>query len=665
MSVLEKLDERLSDDGRIKTPKVDSFKDFLLNHAKVKVSGGRYIDYHLDGREALEEIIDTFDLVLGSHTGVPLTDSVLDVCGGAQIGKTILALNFGAYLTSCQFLNWGYYLPDDDLVEGIVDSKLRPDVVDQVEWLPSLMAIGKSEDKKGRKVDRKGAFMVSDGERKAFAMIRGMGKIPTTFSMDVAMEDEKDDIKADKSKFITGRMTGSDYRIRSSIGTQRLHGVGQNKQFNDGSQGVRKFAVTGTDRKISIEENWPEVCRMQTADKPHASDPQLTENGNFRDSDGVEFCYEPGQTFYFADPETGAVIDRRLGEWEHQRPEMIKQRQWSWRVAQVIFSAMPVDQAVSRWQAAVKDPDSMTVFKCDVLAMPSNTDQAITPEIIQRAQSVEDPYDLSLSLREGCKGFAGLDTGNQCWFYAREVESGSAKRARWAEKIPLGDVVRRAEALFHQLQLGALFIDARPAVNEARSLAYKLNQLEGITWPVINDPDNAVIHFPSGLIWDGKNKKWKNLKCAVVEFTKKSGGGIEHKIGIDELPGVTRFFPIIQCNRFDSIDRVVNEFMTPAENVSHMVDGKVLDNPIMRLPRKTAGCPPAVELIENHHIRGSQREKKNDEVGDYVDKCENHLLLANAYSAIAEMIADGVRSKPFKYEPVQRHLTAVQKGGLI
>lgn len=604
------------------------------------------------------------ELEIEGRLGEPLSDSNLAVCGGAQIGKTILSLNFGAYLTACRFLNWGYYLPDDDLVQGVVDSKLRPDVVDQIEWLPSLMSIGKTEDKNGRKLDRKGAFMVSDGERKAFAMIRGMGKIPTTFSMDVAFKDEMDDIPPNRAKYVSGRMTGSDYRIEASIGTQRKHGAGQNKEFTNGSQGRRMFPVPETDRWINLEENFPSVCRLQLGEKPSPSDPKLTMTGAFRNADGKEWEYVPGQTFYFADPETGAVIDRKkTGRYVHRRADRLKLRDWSWRVPQSIFDAMPVAQAVSRWQEAVKDPEMMAVFKCDVLGLPENTAQAITPEVIQRAQNTEEPYDMGLSLREGCKGFAGLDTGNQCWFYAREVQDECVKRARWAEKIPLGDVVRRAEILFHKLQLGALFIDARPAVNEARTLCYKLNNLEGIDWPQVDDPEKAYISFPGGLVWNGPRKRWENLRCAVVEFTKKSGGGIEQKLGVDPRAGVTMYFPVIQCNRYESIDRVVNEFLTPNENVVRVVDGKLLDDPVMRLPQRVPGSPAIVETLENHLITGSQREDKDGEAGEYVDKCENHLLLANAYSGLAEMIAEGTKAKPFHYEPPRR--TNVRKGVLM
>lgn len=42
-------------------------------------------------------------------------------------------------------------------------------------------------------------------------------------------------------------------------------------------------------------------------------------------------------------------------------------------------------------------------------------------------------------------------------------------------------------------------------------------------------------------------------------------------------------------------------------------------------------------LIEAHLVTGSERAKEKDgTLGDYVDQCANHLLLADGYSALAE-----------------------------
>lgn len=633
---LKHLTGRMETETAGEAPKASSLKEFLTKHARVKLQGGEYGPYSFEGRPVLEYITDLFDHVLGSHTGNPLPDSTIDICGGAQWGKTVFALNTGIYLTSCRFQNWGYYLPDDDLVQGIVDTKLRPDVIEQIDGLQGMMELGTTVSSRGKKmVNRKGAFMMTDGNRKSFGMIRGMGKIPTSFSMDCAMEDEKDDIPERNSKFLSGRMTASDLRLSSSIGTQRKHGRGQHKRFMAGTQTVHMFEVPGENRKINIEENWPQVCRMAVDGTPKVSDPKLTMVGNFQDEDGGIWEYDPAATFYVADPETGKALDRNAPTFHERRPERAKLWKWSVRVPQVAIAAISLSQPVSRWQTAVADPEVMEVFYCDVLALPRNSSQALTPEIIARARSIEQPFDLRLSLRPGCTSYAGIDTGNRCWFYGREVESEFVKRALWAEQIPLGDLVRRAEVLFYKLNLGALFIDSHPAVDQARALTYRLNGLDGIKWPRVDNPEKERITFPGGLVWDGPNSRWENLRCAVVMFTKKQGGGIEQKIGKDEQAGYTKYYPIIHCSRFDSINRAVNEFLGPQEQVTRITaDKQLIDDPVMRMPQRVAGSPAIVETLEAHLVTGSEKDEK----GEFVDNCENHLLLSNAYSALAELV---------------------------
>lgn len=653
-SIFTRLSERVGKAATNAVPIVTSFMMFLTEHAQVKTPGGEYVPYSFDGREALIPIVDRLDHFLGSHTGVIIPDAKFSICGGAQFGKTILALNLGAYVTAVLFYNFGYYLPDDDLVEGIVDTKLRPDVIEQIEWLGPLMEVGKMADKRGRVVNRKGAFQVSDGQRKAFGMIRGMGKIPTTFSMDLALEDEKDDIPAKRSKYLTGRMTASPLRLRGSIGTQRLHGAGQQKEWEDGSQGIFVFD-TGT-RRINLEENWPGICRLAVDGTPKPTDPKLTLAGEFREDieGGRSWKHKNGQLYYFADPETGAVIDRRKPIELHLRPDRLDEDNVSWRLSQFVFDALPINQFVSRWQDAVKDPEMMVVFRCDVMAMPSNTEQAITPEILMRARTTETPYDFSLG-KSTLPRFAGLDTGNRCWFAAREVESEAAKRMQWAEQIPLSQMVARTASLYRRLGIGCLGIDANPAVDEARALCYMLNGLEGIDWlPFNGRPDVARLQFPGGLVWDGERKRWENLRCFVVEFAVRPGGGIVHKIGIDPQGGYNKFYPIIQANRFESISRVVNELLTVKENVIRVVDGEAMEDPVMRLPQRVPGSPPIVETMDLHFLTGSKRVTKDGEQKDFVDGCENHLLLANGYSALAELVAGFVIvKKPVEFEAVK------------
>jgi hypothetical protein len=212
------------------------------------------------------------------------------------------------------------------------------------------------------------------------------------------------------------------------------------------------------------------------------------------------------------------------------------------------------------------------------------------------------------------------------------------------EQIPLGNLVDRVTALFHTLGLQALFIDQAPATDEARTLALRLNGLETLPqWPAPPRDKTGFISFPGGLRWNGANQRWENLRCAVVAFTKRRlGAGISHGFDIFEKGSHTMFVPLIETNRFETIDRVVREFLTPAENVSEMIfapgeQSYIRTAPAMRLPPKGPGAPVIHETLDEHLLAGSERvELRDGTLGDYVDACENHFLLANAYSGLAE-----------------------------
>jgi len=168
-----------------------------------------------------------------------------------------------------------------------------------------------------------------------------------------------------------------------------------------------------------------------------------------------------------------------------------------------------------------------------------------------------------------------------------------------------------------------------------------LNGLQSLAhWPRITNVNDAYISLPGGLTWDGKNARWLNLKCAVVRFTKtKLGAGIEQTVVFFEEGGQTKFIPCIACNRFETIDRVVREFLTPAEGVVEVTGGAVRETPAMLLPRRANGHTPILDTLDAHLISGSEREKSTDgSLGDYVDGCENHLLLADGYSKLAEIV---------------------------
>lgn len=629
-------------------PEIHSFRDFLEHHAKVPGNRGDYCQYSFEGREPLIGIVNIIDDVLGSNGRTPLPDATISICGGAQFGKTATELNLGAYCTAVAWLNWGFYLPDRDLVEGMVDTKFRPDVLDQIDWFARMTQIGKTVNKSGKNVNRKGAFNVTDGKQRSHGMVLGLNKIPTSFTFDVTTLDEVDDIKPAREKYVRGRMTSSGVRLLLKIGTQRIAGRGQHKAWKDGSQGVMIHTCPNPDcgHAQNLEENWPRICRVALDGVPQRTDPFLTHVGDFRHSETgpTVVLHHPENRYYFACVHCGTELDRseKGFEWEHRRQDKVALRHWSFRISQFAIAAIDISQIVSEWTRAVTDPEAMATFLCDRKAMPESTAQKLTTEILNRARRTEPQVSPQKTA-----AFGGLDTGRRCWFFARDVAAEDAKRVLHVEQIALGNLVERTTALFHSLGLRGLFIDQAPATDEARTLALRLNGLEGLQhWPAVPKDRSGYVSFSSGLRWNGTAQRWENLRCAVVAFTKRRlGAGIAHGFDVFEKGSQTMFVPLIEANRFETIDRVVREFLTPGENVSEVIfapDQKsyVRTEPAMRLPLKGVGGPVVFETLDEHLLAGSERvELPDGTLGDYVDGCENHFLLADAYSGLAELEA--------------------------
>lgn len=665
-NVLDRLAAKSAKDARAVTaPRVASFREFLLSHARVPIGGGQYGPYTFAGREALAEIVDQIDRILGDEKRAVLKDSELVLAGGAQFGKTVLEQNLAAFLTAVRFLNVGVYLPDDGLADTIVDAKFRPDVVDQVPWFAEMTQVGKSVNKSGKAVNTKGAFLVTDGERRAIGMFRGLKKVPTSFSLDVVVRDEEDDIPRDKAKFLSGRLTTSALRFQIIVGTQRVHGAGQNKKWEEGSQGVMSIGRAcdyqansprrrnesgdtnqgGSHEALNPEENWPQICRAQMGPVPSPTDPQLTFDGDFKrpGSPEVVATYVPDGIYYLADPKTGAPLDRHRVTWTHRRPERLALRKFSYRISQLGIPAIDLAQIVAHWTRAVADGEEMISFCCDRLALPRSAAQALTAAVLDRARTVA-PFDFG-AFTAGLPRFGGLDMGDRCWLTIHERHADHRRVIR-ADKIAAGDVVSRVHALFQAHGLSALFIDERPLVNESRTLALLLNGLEGYQFPRVDWASRETfVSFPNGLAWDGRNQRWSGLRCAVVRFTKnKLGQGVQQTVVTFEEGGQTKAVPCIECNRFETIDRVVREFLTPTENVIEIVNGAVRQTPATLLPRRVPGAPGILETLDAHLLAGSQREKDaaTGELADYVDKTENHLLLARGYASLAELVVAGM-----------------------
>ena len=137
-----------------------------------------------------------------------LKGATITIGGGAQCGKTALVLNLLSFLTAIQFANFGYYTPDHELLAKIVDTKFRPDVLDQQPWMAAMIRLGVTKNASGRTVNRKNSFQVSDGQRKAFGHFCGMQKPTTAISLDAAALDEVDDIPSRNIGYVDGRITG-------------------------------------------------------------------------------------------------------------------------------------------------------------------------------------------------------------------------------------------------------------------------------------------------------------------------------------------------------------------------------------------------------------------------------------------------------------------------
>jgi hypothetical protein len=690
-------------------PRIDSFADFLLHHARVKC-GASYVPYHFTGREALRGIVERLDQILGSGE----TDASLAICGGAQFGKTVLMLNLLAYLVAVRFRNVGYYLPDDDLVSGLVDGKLRPDVLDQIPWLARLIAVGKTLTPTGRATNRKGAFLCTDGERTALAFMRGLGKIPTSFSMDVVVQDEKDDLPDEHARFLAGRMTASNLRLSLLIGTQRYHGAGQNLAFTEGTQHVGLLRCTGCGERVNPETAWPGVCRLVVENAPSREWAKLTVEGNFSGSrraprDGQSLggaesehstatscalrasgqqvvrtteegtvarratattealtAYSPEQKYALCCPDCGARLDRDRPEWHAQAPEREKLRRWSYRISQLLIPAIDLEQIVAAWQLAVRDSAQMAVFCTDRLALPKSAAQTLTPAVLEAARG---DYPLLTGRHEGGRDqsatenlpsvscpsstsgfpvesfrYAGLDLGDQCWFVARAVDAKAPHQVRllWIEPMAAERVRARVPELFRELELTALCVDAGPLRDLARDLVFELNRMDGAASCSLREPGQQVVRATQRLTWHEPTQKWRNVRAMAVEFTQREGAGLRHKFAQTQEG---RAYPLLAANRDETIERVVQELLPPGVGDPRLVenaDGTAAQVPTQRffLPAKTEATRDVLDLYERHLLAGARQERAADGRSlRYLDKCENHFLLATAYAALAELVA--------------------------
>ena len=416
---------------------------FLRDHAKVRMRDGSYGAYSFDGRLPLKFPAGLIGRIVSNtanqcavnidgteYAPGALKGATVSICGGAQFGKTVLELNFGGWLTTVACLNYGYYTSDLALLSTIIDTKFRPDVVDQIPWMSSMIAIGKGESRSGKSVNRKNAFQVSGpGGKKAFGYFNGMQKPPTTITLDVAVLDEVDDIPEKNIGFISGRMTNSDVQLTCYIGTQRIHAAGQNARYLAGTMHRWMVTCSKCRKEVNLEDAWPGICRvatLQTYASP--SDPKLDET----------CIYDSNAIYYPGCPDCGTELIRDDGHLVPEHPERAKSLNWSVRISQMGCSAIPWRDLVVSWFTAMADPNpgALAAWHCDRRAIPhAGAEQPISPAILSRAracslnaeplQEGEEPppqYDMTLGpLNMYAPRVAGFDTGPRCWLFVNEV----------------------------------------------------------------------------------------------------------------------------------------------------------------------------------------------------------------------------------------------------
>lgn len=644
IKAFEQFEAAVAKSGRKKSnsPECASFKEFILNHARVAGRDGTAGPFSLEGRAPLELIIDWLDKILrntldgdevvidgvtfGPHE---LKGAFLAVGGGAQFGKTILELNLMAYCTAIRFISVGNYLPDKPKVEEIVGQKFRPNVLDVYPWMAEMIQLGKVENASGKTIDRKESYTVTDGARKSFGNFCGMHKPPTSITIDLALLDEVDDIPDRNIGYVDGRMTNSPVHLTCFIGTQRIAGAGQNARLAASSYHTKYVACPGCEKEWNIEENFPRIIRTEGK--------QLT----------AEMGHDRKARYYCACPECGAELDRDAGHYVAKHPDRVKEAKLGVRVSQLNISAISLQEIVGAWFAAMADPsgEAMQAFYCDRIGIPNaGAAQPITQKVLDRSRALEN-YSMSLSPvgSADVSRVAGMDMGPRCWLWVDEVQTPEASALIWAELISSGNAPTRVPVLMHALGITCLFLDAGGEPDLTKRLVLTLNGLDNYTPPVMPRNDLLKSHLGNlgiGLSWDGERGRWQGIRAAAVDFSQREASGIVQTIGFTQDG---KIYPLIKCNRGESIQTAVNDFLTPEEGILDMVGtaaSKTLrQQPRARLPHTYIGGGVSQAILDGHllNLRKERDPKTNTE--DWIQGVENHLGLAKVYSRLAAMVS--------------------------
>jgi hypothetical protein len=128
----------------------------------------------------------------------------------------------------------------------------------------------------------------------------------------------------------------------------------------------------------------------------------------------------------------------------------------------------------------------------------------------------------------------------------------------------------------------------------------------------------------------------------MAERAVREGQGLRHKLARTQDG---RLYPLLAAHRDETIQRVVRELLPPDgahPRLLERADGTAERIPAQRflLPTPTEETRATLDLYERHLLAGARQERSADgRTLRYLDKCENHFLLATAYAALAELLA--------------------------
>ena len=517
-------------------------------------------------------------------------------------------------------LGVGYYLPDAELVDGIVDTKFRPDVINQIPWFASMLTIGKTVNKSGKQVNRKGAIMATDGERIALGYFLGCNRVPRTYATCSWSTSAMTSTSGMKSIWMAVSRPASCACVWTLARRVMTRLAWIRSLRTQPSTALTSPVQTGD---ISPEDGGPAFAVSRWAQSPSPSDPRLTLAGDFKASESGETVatHRPENIYYLACPHCGHALNRDLVFYKAKRPEMEALGKYGIEVSQISTPAIGLTQIVAAWASAVADPDKMTAFRCDRWARPkSSTRGLIRASWTDRGKTTPSPLCLLAAL-------ALVAWIRVTAFGLWRVRSSEGDKAfAWAEQISPTVAQSRIPQLFEACGLSCLFID----IGNERQLARNIV----ITAPAClrRGPVGRTRRRPRGMV----------PVSARTQRRRSFWWRWHHEIRRTQED---RAYPVIRANR----DECTRVRVPHDDGLVAVVDNKVRTEPIMHMPGNTPGCNVAVNILQQHFISGSRKVPGKDGKSlSFTDKVENHYLLANAYSALSEQVAEfGIRNRVF------------------